>query len=145
MMDLASRVDLRKGGKRALESMAKAGVFDDFCGRNEAISMILKVLEASDQIHSSKETGAVDMFGDVSLVDISGYEIEEFTESELLNKELECFGYYFSQHPLITIRNCISSRTKPINKLQVSAKKNFYQFLFIKRGYVRKVLKSQSG
>ena len=73
MMDLASRVDLRKGGKRALESMAKAGVFDDFCSRNEAISMILKVLEASDQIHSSKETGAVDMFGDVNQVDISGY------------------------------------------------------------------------
>ena len=133
MMDLASRVDLRKGGKRALESMAKAGVFDDFCGRNEAISMILKVLEASDQIHSSKETGAVDMFGDVSLVDISGYEIEEFTESELLNKELECFGYYFSQHPLITIRNCISSRTKPINKLQVSGQEKFLPVLIHKK------------
>ena len=44
MMDLASRVDLRKGGKRALESMAKAGVFDDFCSRNEAISMILRMM-----------------------------------------------------------------------------------------------------
>ena len=73
------------------------------------------------------------MFGDVSLVDISGYEIEEFTESELLNKELECFGYYFSQHPLITIRNCISSRTKPINKLQVSGQEKFLPVLIHKK------------
>ena len=130
-MDLASRVDLRKGGKRALESMAKAGVFDDFCNRNEAISMILKVLEASDQIHSSKETGAVDMFGDVNQVDISGYEIE-FTESELLNKELECFGYYFSQHPLTTIRNSFLLELNQSINCRHQAKKNFCQFLFIK-------------
>ena len=31
LMDFASRVDLRKGGIRALNSLAKSGAFDDFC------------------------------------------------------------------------------------------------------------------
>ena len=39
-MDFASRVDLRKGGIRALQSMAKAGAFDEICSRDEAVAQL---------------------------------------------------------------------------------------------------------
>ena len=48
-MDFASRVDLRKGGIRALQSMAKAGAFDEICSRDEAVCSFKSYLEASEQ------------------------------------------------------------------------------------------------
>ena len=64
LIDLASRIDLRKGGIRSLQSLAKSGAFDEICNRDEAIQNIRNYLVVSEQKFKSRESGIVDMFGD---------------------------------------------------------------------------------
>jgi DNA polymerase-3 subunit alpha len=49
LMDFASRIDLRKGGIRSLQSLAKSGAFDDIADRDLAVSSMRNYLEASEQ------------------------------------------------------------------------------------------------
>ena len=114
MMDFATRVDLRKGGIRSLKSMAKAGAFDCLCSRDEAVSSINSYLEASEQKFKSKESGVVDMFDTPQDLEISGFNLEKFSDSEKLKMELESFGFYYSKHPISLLRRTLSSRLTPI-------------------------------
>ena len=89
LMDFASRVDLRKGGIRSLQSMAKAGAFDEICSRDEAVSSVKSYLEASEQKFKSKESAVMEMFAEQSDLKVSGYKLQKFSESEKLKMELE--------------------------------------------------------
>ena len=100
LMDFASRIDLRKGGIRALQSMAKAGVFDEICARDEAVCSIKNYLEASEQKFKSKESAVMEMFTEEKDLEVTGYKLQTFSESEKLKMELQSFGFYYSKHPI---------------------------------------------
>ena len=138
LMDFASRVDLRKGGIRALQSLAKSGAFDGICERDLAISSIRNYLEASEQKFKSKESGVMEMFDSNEDLKVAKLEITNFSDSEKLKMELESFGFYFSQHPISLLRPTLSSRLKPINRLNTTNSEKFLPVLINHKRVVRK-------
>ena len=138
LMDFASRIDLRKGGIRSLQSMAKAGAFDDICSRDEAVSSIKNYLEASEQKFKSKESGVMEMFAEQNDLKVSGYKLQSFSESEKLKMELASFGFYYSKHPVSLLRKTLSSRIQPINKLITTTNEKFIPALINHKRIVKK-------
>ena len=137
-MDFASRIDLRKGGIRSLQSMAKAGAFDEICSRDEAVSSIKNYLEASEQKFKSKESGVMEMFAEQNDLKVSGYKLQSFSESEKLKMELASFGFYYSKHPVSLLRKTLSSRIQPINKLITTTNEKFIPALINHKRIVKK-------
>ena len=138
LMDFASRIDLRKGGIRSLQSMAKAGAFDEICSRDEAVSSIKNYLEASEQKFKSKESGVMEMFTEQNDLKVSGYKLQSFSESEKLKMELASFGFYYSKHPVSLLRKTLSSRIQPINKLITTTNEKFIPALINHKRIVKK-------
>ena len=138
LMDFASRVDLRKGGIRSLQSMAKAGAFDEICSRDEAVSSVKSYLEASEQKFKSKESAVMEMFAEQSDLKVSGYKLQKFSESEKLKMELESFGFYYSKHPVTLLRKTLSSRIQPINKLMTTTNEKYIPALINHKRIVKK-------
>ena len=138
LMDFASRVDLRKGGIRALNSLAKSGAFDDLCSRDEAISSIKNYLEASEQKFKSKESAVMDMFGLEQDIKVSGFDLRTFNDSEKLKMELESYGFYFSKHPIALMRKTLSSKLATINKLAPSNNEKYFPVLINNKRVVKK-------
>ena len=138
LMDFASRVDLRKGGIRALNSLAKSGAFDDLCSRDEAVSSIKNYLEASEQKFKSKESAVMDMFGSEQDIKVSGFDLRTFNDSEKLKMELESYGFYFSKHPIALMRKTLSSKLATINKLAPSNNEKYIPVLINNKRVVKK-------
>ena len=138
LMDFASRIDLRKGGIRSLQSMAKAGAFDEICSRDEAVSSIKNYLEASEQKFKSKESRVMEMFAEQNDLKVSGYKLQSFSESEKLKMELASFGFYYSKHPVSLLRKTLSSRIQPINKLITTTNEKFIPALINHKRIVKK-------
>ena len=138
LMDFASRVDLRKGGIRALNSLAKSGAFDDLCSRDEAVSSIKQYLEASEQKFKSKESGIMDMFGTEHDIKVSGFDLRTFSDSERLKMELESYGFYFSNHPIALMRKTLSSKLATINKLSPSNNEKYIPVLINNKRVIKK-------
>ena len=138
LMDFASRVDLRKGGIRALQSMAKAGAFDEICSRDEAVSSIKSYLEASEQKFKTKESAVMEMFAEEQDLKVTGYKLETFSESEKLKMELQSFGFYYSKHPITLLRKTLSSKIQPINKLMTTSNEKYIPALINHKRIVKK-------
>ena len=138
LMDFASRVDLRKGGIRALNSLAKSGAFDDLCSRDEAVSSIKNYLEASEQKFKSKESAVMDMFGSEQDIKVSGFDLRTYNDSEKLKMELESYGFYFSKHPIALMRKTLSSKLTTINKLAPSNNEKYIPVLINNKRVVKK-------
>ncbi|RPG44920.1 MAG: DNA polymerase III subunit alpha [Gammaproteobacteria bacterium TMED112] len=138
LMDFASRVDLRKGGIRALQSMAKAGTFDEICSRDEAVSSIKNYLEASEQKFRSKESAVMEMFAEEQDLKVTGYKSQMFSESEKLKMELQSFGFYYSKHPISLVRKTLSSKIQPINKLITTSNEKYIPALINHKRIVKK-------
>ena len=138
LMDFASRVDLRKGGIRALNSLAKSGAFDDLCSRDEAVSSIKNYLEASEQKFKSKESAVMDMFGSEQDIEVSGFDLRTFNDSEKLTMELESYGFYFSKHPIALMRKTLSSKLATINKLAPASNEKYIPVLINNKRVVKK-------
>lgn len=101
--DFARRVDLRRVGKRALESLVKVGALDAFGGRTALLESLDRVMAASSAHFRAKESGQLSLFGahtgvidEISLPPVS----IEVSRREILNWEKELIGLYVSDHPL---------------------------------------------
>ena len=114
LMDFASRIDLRKGGIRSLQSLAKSGAFDEIADRDLAVSSMRNYLEASEQKFKSKESGMLEMFASNDDLKVSEVTIKKYSEPEKLKMELESFGFYFSKHPVSLLRKTLSAKLNPI-------------------------------
>ena len=138
LMDFATRVDLRKGGIRALQSLAKSGAFDGICDRDIAISSMRNYLEASEQKFKSKESGVMELFSSNEDLKIGKLQINKHSDSEKLKMELESFGFYFSQHPISLVRKTLSSKLKPIKKLITTNTDKFIPVLINHKRVIKK-------
>mgnify|MGYP001311496196 FL=1 len=103
IFDFANRVELRKIGKRSLEMLIYAGVFDDISNnRNQLFQSIDILVEYSNICFSEKNTGQNNLFGESN--NLLSYPelklIEDWNSSEKLKKEYEAIGFYLSAHPL---------------------------------------------
>ena len=101
--DLAGRVDLRKVGKRALESLIKVGAFDSFGPRMALLQIMERAISISSAQFQAAEAGQLTFFGSdsglvqqIKLPDID----PDYNRREQLNWERELIGLYVSDHPL---------------------------------------------
>ncbi len=102
--DLANRVDLRLVGKRALESLVKAGALDHFGGRATLLAALERVVQLSTSHYKAAEVGQMSLFGD-AMPDSQASMLYPLPEAignpkEELLWEKELIGLYLSDHPL---------------------------------------------
>ncbi len=102
--DLCLRVDLRSVGKRAIESLIKAGAFDGFGARAQILSVVDRMVSASGSHHQAAEVGQMSLFGDMLPASQTSmlYPLPQ-AHGDLkaeLGWEKELIGLYLSEHPL---------------------------------------------
>ena len=106
MSDFCSRVDLSKVNKKTLESLIKAGAFDDFGKRAALLSSITNIVSSITKKAPKKAVNQVSLFADLPQAAPKTFsendilDIEDFTESEKLMFERELLGFFLSDHPL---------------------------------------------
>ena len=131
--DFCERISDEAVNKKCIESLIKAGVFDEF--PQTRATLIASFEGIMDQIQNTKKRG---LDGQVTMFDI-GQEGEEddniqeikytyierpeFSEKELLVTEKEMLGIYISGHPLEKIRSQIEAQTT-INTMQMRELEN---------------------
>lgn len=108
LADLCERVDLRRVGKRALESMIKVGVFDEWGTRPQLLDALDRMISHSGRTLDAAAAGQMSLFGamigaaanaNVELLRPKN-EIPQVDQRELLDWEKELVGVYISEHPL---------------------------------------------
>ncbi len=127
--DFCERIAEESVNKKCVESLIKAGAFDEF---EQTRSTLLASFEGiMDIIQSGRKKG---FFGQVSMFDLGSEqekeamreikyqfnECEEMSHKELLSIEKEMLGMYVSGHPLEKLRNQIEAQAT-INTIKLRA------------------------
>jgi len=103
LADFASRVDLKKVGKRPLEMLARAGAFDLLDANRAKVFEALDGLVAwSAAVHEARASAQVSLFGEAG-ADLPPPRIigrNDWLPVERLQQEHQAIGFYLSGHPL---------------------------------------------
>jgi DNA polymerase-3 subunit alpha len=109
--DFVRRVDLRKVGKRALESLIKVGALDIFGPRPALLEGLDRIISISASNFKAADMGQMSLFGAqtglVATIELPTASVD-FTRREQLNWERELIGVYISDHPLSPVMDAIS-------------------------------------
>jgi DNA polymerase-3 subunit alpha len=99
-IDLCSRVDSRKVGKKVLESLIKAGALDFMGSRSQLMCILNSTMDAALKVQRERAIGQSSMFGmdDTEMLPLP--DVEEWKESKRLMMEKEALGFYITGHPL---------------------------------------------
>ena len=104
LKDFCQRVDLRKVGKRTLESLIKVGALVKFGTRSTLLAAMERIISYSGNYHKDKEVGQMNMFGESMDVDDGLLqnlpEMEEYKPREMLKWEKELLGLYVTGRPV---------------------------------------------
>ncbi|KGA20769.1 DNA polymerase III subunit alpha [freshwater metagenome] len=114
--DFLAKVDAQVCNKKTIESLIKAGAFDDLGHHRKALVAIhLTAIDAVIESKRAEAIGQFDLFGDEGGSQISGLEIEipegEWDKTTLLSFEREMLGLYVSDHPLLGVEHILRSHT----------------------------------
>lgn len=125
--DFCERMQNESVNKKCIESLIKAGAFDEF---EQTRSTLLASFETI--IDTINDTSRKTMQGQVTMFDLGNTEnekiesmkykfttLKEFDEKELLSMEKEMLGIYISGHPLQKLKENIQ-KVANINTLQMS-------------------------
>ena len=102
--DFVNRVDVKSLNKRILESLIKAGVFDELGKRSQLLQIIDRLIGAAQKRAQANQSGQTSLF-DVLPVEpqalaVSLPDVPEVANRERLAWEKELLGLYLSDHPL---------------------------------------------
>ncbi|MCB8921336.1 MAG: DNA polymerase III subunit alpha [Ardenticatenaceae bacterium] len=119
LQDLCDRVDLHRVGKRALEFMIKARVFDGWATPVQMLDALDRVVAYSDSTHKAAAAGQMTLFGgstaavkmDVNLLRPQS-EMKKVEHKEVLEWEKEALGVHVSEHPLERPLRVLSQQTQ---------------------------------
>jgi len=104
MDDFVSRIDASKVNKRVIETLAKAGAFDDFGhSRCALISQVEAITEAAGKAMLAKKQAVGSLFGggeEMTSVKVDIKDMPEYELLDILAIEKESLGFYVSGHPL---------------------------------------------
>jgi len=115
--DFCNRVDLGKVNKKTLESLIKAGAFDEFGNRASLLISMPEIMSKISKTKKQESEGQGSLFGsddDSNNSNTSSelYEVDDFTHEEKLAFEKEYLGFYLTSHPhmetLSSIKHLIS-------------------------------------
>jgi DNA polymerase-3 subunit alpha len=117
--DFLSKVPAQACNKRVIESLIKAGAFDDMKHRRRALVAVHET--AVDQYVDIKRNEAIgqdSLFGGLDDdaggsfgVSVTIPELDEWDKMTLLGHEREMLGLYVSDHPLLGLEHVLSSGT----------------------------------
>ena len=128
LADFCERLKEESVNKKCIESLIKAGAFDE-CGMSRS-TLLASYEGIIDTIQSEAKKGYA---GQVSMFDLNNEDdnkqgvtdlkytynfIKEFSEKELLSMEKEMLGIYISGHPLEKLRKEIEKQTN-INTIDI--------------------------
>ena len=98
--DMANRLDPRLVNKKALESLAAAGTFDELePDRAVAFASIEPMLAIANRGASEKAAGQNALFGETEAAPLK-VRATPWTEAEKLKREFDAAGFFLSGHPL---------------------------------------------
>jgi DNA polymerase-3 subunit alpha len=103
LFDFASRVDLRRVGKKALEMLARAGALDALDSNRRRTFECLDTLTAhSAAAQEERASAQVSLFGEASAALAAPRlpRVEDWAPIERLTQEHGAVGFYLSGHPL---------------------------------------------
>lgn len=122
LFDFCSRVDLKRINKRTLEALIRSGALDRLgpfyqdelkaykatVDKNRAVLEIAieDAIQAAEQQARSKNSGHMDLFGDLFVSEATGdvysayHQVKEMSIKERLRGEKETLGLYLTGHPI---------------------------------------------
>ncbi len=119
MADFLKRVNSRDLNKKSLESLIKAGAFDEFEERNKLLSNLEKLLEYSREYQKNKTNGQKGLFENITFSnDITLEPSAEATNFQRLSWEKELLGLYVTSHPLEDYKEVLKKKASPLKNLQ---------------------------
>ena len=123
LQDLCDRVDLRRVGKRTLEYMIKAKVFEGWGTVPQFLEAIDRIVGESSHTHEAAAVGQLSLFGNIG--DGNGFRLEadllrepaslkSVDNRQLLDWEKDALGVHVSEHPLERPLAILKSRTSAV-------------------------------
>ena len=114
--DFLKKVPLQVCNKRTIESLIKAGAFDDLGHTRRSLSLIHDAaVDAAVAVKRKEAAGQFDLFGSLGTDDALGDEltvtipdVPEWDRREKLNFERDMLGLYVSDHPLRGLERALS-------------------------------------
>ena len=135
IQDFVTRVASKDLNKKSMESLIKAGVFDQFGERNQLLSnmgRLLEIAKETQRLENGAQRGLFDTFED-SGADSGAITLNPATaatETELLTWEKELLGLYVTSHPLKGVKNILESRTLSIAKIMAGEPMSQSRYVF---------------
>lgn len=120
IQDFISRVATKDLNKKSMESLMKAGVFDQFGERNQLLSNMDRLLGIVRENQRMRQNGQKALFDSFSPEIPSRIVLDPAppaSEHEMLRWEKELLGLYVSSHPLKGMKSVLESRAFAIGKL----------------------------
>lgn len=114
--DFLKKVPLQVCNKRTIESLIKAGAFDDLGHTRRSLSLIHEAAaDAAVAVKRKEAAGQFDLFGSLGMDDALGDEltvtipdVPDWDRREKLNFERDMLGLYVSDHPLRGLERALS-------------------------------------
>ena len=121
--DFASRINSKDFNKKSLESLIKAGVFDNFEERSTLLKNIDKILEFNREIRKNNSSSQISLFQQ-SISTFSSLRLDKanpIPSSQKLSWEKELLGLYVSSHPLDQFKKILEKRTLSLKEIKEKA------------------------
>jgi DNA polymerase-3 subunit alpha len=122
--DFLDRINTRIVNHKVLESLIKAGAFDNFNDRSTLLHNIDAMLAYTSRAHKNKQSGQTDLFGSLETKDhLPAYKLtleepaERYSEREQLQWERELLGLFLSQNPIHIYEAYLQQHVTPIRQL----------------------------
>jgi DNA polymerase-3 subunit alpha len=127
--DFCERMENESVNKKCIESLIKAGAFDEFeQTRSTLMASFESIIDSILDTSKKSLKGQITMFdlgsdltedeNDIEKMKYTYTTLKEYSEKELLSMEKEMLGLYISGHPLEGLRQEIASKTT-INSMQM--------------------------
>jgi DNA polymerase-3 subunit alpha len=101
--DVFNNIDLKRVNKKAIESLIKAGAFDEFSSsRAQLMAGYQTYLDRAQGLQKDRESGQASLFdlGPVEANQISLPDVKPWSRTAMLAFEKEVLGFFLSDHPL---------------------------------------------
>ncbi|MFV5404663.1 DNA polymerase III subunit alpha [Acinetobacter sp. 228] len=107
LFDFCHRIDLKKINKRTLEALIRAGALDCLgIERADLMAQLPEAVQAADQARQNRETGIMDLFGEVEEVQRKPSKpVKPWADEVRLKGEKDTLGLYLTGHPIDVYRN----------------------------------------
>lgn len=120
LADFAARISPRFVNKRALESLAAAGAFDELePNRARIVKAADKIVETAARKEEGRSLGQDDFFGGGGADSLPLPEVDPWLPAERLTREYDIIGTFLSGHPLDEYTAVLKSRkVRPISEFE---------------------------